>query len=189
MPSKPIIAIHNAREHHRRRIFWNRGFSSAALQDYASIIRTRILQLAERLRERGEGDKPVDLGRWLNFFTYDFMGDMVFGGGTDMLNDEDKEGLWHMMDEGMPLALLFGHLPWLFPWYLKIFGGAKLVRHALYGRKRALKRAQEGSIKKDLYYYLVCILSIVASRLVLMRLYRAMRGTPIPRLDLLLLKS
>ncbi|KII89837.1 hypothetical protein PLICRDRAFT_52981 [Plicaturopsis crispa FD-325 SS-3] len=150
--TRSLIALNNAKEHARRRQFWNRAFNSSALKDYEPVITRRSIELAEQL-EKQKG--PLDLSRWLCYFTYDFMSDMVFGGGTDMLHDHDKDGLWHMLDGGQPLSLFLGHVPWLAQYWMKLPGaGSDLIKHMKMARARAFRRASAGSVTKDLYYYL-----------------------------------
>ena len=60
-----LIALVDVKEHVRRRKFWNRAFTSAALQEYEQIISKRALQLVELLSSH----KSVDLNSWLAWYT------------------------------------------------------------------------------------------------------------------------
>jgi hypothetical protein len=113
-----------------------------------------IRQLGDKLSSSTSA--PVNLAKFLDYFAYDFMSSMVFSSNTNMLSHNDKEGLWKMMDDGMPASFFFGHVPWLMPWLMWVPGlRDKFVKHALYGRRKAKKRTEEGSKTKDLFYYLV----------------------------------
>ena len=49
--------------------------SSESLQEYEAMIAKRAGQLVERFEEMA--GKPLDLGKWIGYFTFDFMGDMA----------------------------------------------------------------------------------------------------------------
>ena len=50
----------------------------------------------------------IDLAKWLSYFTTDFMGDMAFGGGFELMRDDgDKEGIWTMIESGMRWVTFF----------------------------------------------------------------------------------
>ena len=89
-PICSLLATSDPSEHARRRRPWTRAFSTAALKEYHPIIHKRATQLTECLANScatsGKGGSKVteanvntwtDLTRWIAFFTYDFMGDMV----------------------------------------------------------------------------------------------------------------
>ncbi|THG99327.1 hypothetical protein EW026_g3001 [Hermanssonia centrifuga] len=151
-PILPIIATRDPVEHAQRRRPWNRGFSTAALKEYQPIIAKRVAQLVESLAsEQG----VVNLVERISFFTYDFMGDMAFGGGTEMLKEGDKDGLWGLIHKGLDSCIIYDHLPWL-PHFVKLLpGGAGDIRK-MRGTflKRTASRFNAGSKTKDLFYYL-----------------------------------
>ena len=90
-------------EHDNRRRLWNRGMSHESLVEYESVIVKRAAQLVNRLKEESrKEEKAVDIVQWINFFTFDFMGDMVFGGGFEFMRDgKDNEGIWTLMENAM----------------------------------------------------------------------------------------
>lgn len=131
---RSLIATRSLHEHARRRKRWNRGFSTAAVKGYEPIVSRRALQLVEELKTRSEGldggdrRQPVDLAEWFSFFTYvchifssrkiennfslydrfDFMGDMAFGGGFELMRDGgDREGIWKLMEDALEFVPLY----------------------------------------------------------------------------------
>lgn len=71
---KALIAL-SGHEHTRRRKPWSRAFNSAALKGYEEIIHRRATILGQQLGKRM--GQTVDLARWINFFTFDFMSEMA----------------------------------------------------------------------------------------------------------------
>ena len=52
--------------------------SHESLVEYETVIVKRAAQLVDRLKEESrKKEKAVDIVQWINFFTFDFMGDMA----------------------------------------------------------------------------------------------------------------
>lgn len=60
--------------HTDRRRLWSRGLSTESLAEYEGALADRVESLVERL---GSALGPVDLSKWITFFSLDFMGDMA----------------------------------------------------------------------------------------------------------------
>jgi len=150
-PVRSLIAIYDNGEHVERRKAWTRAFNSAALKGYEEIIRKRSTQLVDELVSH----KTVNLGAWFGHFTFDFMSDMAFGGGSEMMRDGDQDSIWAQMDKGLKSTALYGNMPWL-PYYAKRIPslGAALQKFRSFGIERARERVMHGSPSKDLFYYL-----------------------------------
>ncbi|OBZ79546.1 hypothetical protein A0H81_01401 [Grifola frondosa] len=149
---KPLIAIDDLQEHARRRKYWNRAFSTASLKGYEEIVAKRAGQLADSLAEQ---EAEVDLSKWISWFTYDFMSDMAFGGGSEMLRNGDQGSVWHLMEEGIVMADTMGQIPWsgVYARYIPSIGkDTKAMRR--HGTELAAKRIKAGSLRKDLFHYL-----------------------------------
>ncbi|KAI0337448.1 cytochrome P450 [Trametopsis cervina] len=148
----PLIAFADPVEHARRRKPWNRAFSTNALRDYRPTLAKRVTQLADAMQEEGT---TVDLAKWTSYFAYDFMGDMAYGGGTELLRDGDKDGQVEALKDGMRFAVMFEHVPWLsfYTRHIPALGAAlKRLRSAAY--ERTVLRYQEGTATKDLFFFL-----------------------------------
>ncbi|OCH86875.1 high nitrogen upregulated cytochrome P450 monooxygenase 2 [Obba rivulosa] len=150
-PAVPsVIAMTNPVEHLERRKLWNRAFNTTALKGYEHIIARRANLLVETIAEAGE----VDLATRISWFTFDFMSDLVFGGGSDMLRQGDEGSVWRVINRGMVSAHMLAHLPWTVP-YAQVLGfGEDVRRMRSFGIERAKGRVKAGSLDKDLFYYL-----------------------------------
>nr|BAL05177.1 cytochrome P450 [Phanerodontia chrysosporium] len=154
-PKTPsLIALRDPLEHQRRRRTWNRAFKPAALQEYLPLIQKRTAQLLDALSKCEEQD-VVDLGRWIRFCKYDFMGDLVFGGGTEMMRDGDQDGLLKLQRAGIAMMVVYAHMPWLAQFTKHIPRvAAKLKELRAAARTRAAARYKAGANRKDLFYHL-----------------------------------
>ncbi|KJA26257.1 hypothetical protein HYPSUDRAFT_52570 [Hypholoma sublateritium FD-334 SS-4] len=150
---KPLVAIRDKTEHARRRRPWTRAFSTSALKGYEDLVIKRSTQLVDAIASKSN---PVDLTRWVSYFTYDIMSDLAFGGGSEMLAQGDSSGLWHLLENGQKNAIVMAQVPWLGKLLLRyplFAGGIKAFR--AYGRNRALLRKKMGSSHKDIFHHLI----------------------------------
>ncbi|KAM5536735.1 hypothetical protein V8D89_009574 [Ganoderma adspersum] len=149
----PMVGIQDTETHLRRRKNWNRGMGPAAVREYEYFIAKRARQLVERLEEH---KGTVVIGNWFNYFSYDFMSDMAFGGGSELLEaGHDQGNVWALLEEAMFIATFFGHVPWLGMYFGKIpaaTGNLVVLLNAC--AERTAARLKRGSEKKDLFHYL-----------------------------------
>ncbi|KAI5982762.1 cytochrome P450 [Pisolithus marmoratus] len=152
---RALISIRDPHEHMRRRKPWNRAFRIATMKGYEEILANRTHEFVSQL-QRQSGPGHVNLTEWISRFTFDFMSDMAFGGGSDMLRDGDKDNTWHLLESGLPLALVLSHVPWLGKYYTSLPGiEDDLKKFRSYCQARALHRRTQGSQTKDLFHYLI----------------------------------
>ncbi|KAH9888087.1 high nitrogen upregulated cytochrome P450 monooxygenase 2 [Cubamyces lactineus] len=148
----PLVGIMDPHVHAERRKPWNRAFSAAAVKEYEPLIASRATQLVQTL-EKQSGE--VVIGRFFNYFTYDFMCDMAFGGGSELLRDGDQNNIWHTMEAGWPAATFLSHVPYLGPYCGHLPFAAGVVERLLsYCRTHTLQRMKRGSECKDIFHYL-----------------------------------
>lgn len=113
----PLLAIFHTvsrKDHDRRRRLWEKGLSMQALQTYEKHIDARIQQLARRISEMAEAREVVNVTHWLNFMSFDIMGDVGFGKGFGMLESGQKIDILRLLEDGMRGLGVGGSVPWLF---------------------------------------------------------------------------
>ncbi|KAH9922831.1 high nitrogen upregulated cytochrome P450 monooxygenase 2 [Epithele typhae] len=153
--AQQLVSLVDVREHARRRRPWARAFSGPALRGYEEIMRRRVRQLVELLARHAAEDRVADVGKCVGSFTYDFMSDMAFGGGSEQMRDGDKDSIWAIMEQGLAVSQVMGHCPWLGIYLGYVPMAAALMKALLdYGEERALIRINSGSLSKDLFHYL-----------------------------------
>jgi cytochrome P450 len=131
------------------------------MKEYEIIVAKRIRQLVRCLedmvqRSDDKANAVVDMTQWLKYFTTDFMGDMAFGGGFEIMKaGRDIDGLWTLLESGIRISGALSNVPYIFPIFTAIIGKrSALVRVRAFCRERALGRLRMGANRKDLFYYL-----------------------------------
>jgi len=161
-PGTPsLIAQRDPVIHMQQRKPWNRAFSSTAVKEYEVIVAKRLRQLIGCLESLAHGSDrkegiTLDVAAWLNYFTTDFMGDMAFGGGFELMKaGGDKDGIWAIMESGMYIGAILSHVPYVFGFIMAAMGqSGSLQRATQFGRGSVLKRLDVGANRKDLFYHL-----------------------------------
>ncbi|KAI9446339.1 high nitrogen upregulated cytochrome P450 monooxygenase 2 [Lactarius indigo] len=150
----PILHMHQRKP-------WNRAFSSTAVKEYETIVAKRIRQLVgclEAMIQRSDqkASAVVDMAEWLKYFATDFMGDMAFGGGFEIMKaGRDTDGLWTLLASGIRISAALSHIPYIMPPLMKIMGDrSAIVRFREFCRGRVFERLRMGANRKDLFYYL-----------------------------------
>ncbi|KAI0265784.1 high nitrogen upregulated cytochrome P450 monooxygenase 2 [Gloeopeniophorella convolvens] len=161
-PNPPaLIAQRDPVKHMHHRKLWNRAFSSASLKEYEVVVAKRIRQLVDCLdnviQRSGQKDgAELDIGAWMNYFTTDFMGDMAFGGGFELMRDGgDKGGIWKLLESNIHMLSIFANIPYALPLLVFLAGDSGSVqRTRVFSAERVMKRLEMGSKRKDLFYHL-----------------------------------
>ncbi|KAL0568859.1 hypothetical protein V5O48_013112 [Marasmius crinis-equi] len=141
-------------ERNSRRRVWSRGFTSDAIKEYQAIVVKKAAQLGEALGARSQSE--VDLLEWLSFFSFDFMAEMMFGGGSQMLIDGcDVNGALKVLQKGVWANELIAHIPWFTHLARYLPAMARNVKQMEnFAIQWCTRRIQDGAEKKDLWYHL-----------------------------------
>ncbi|KAF7362288.1 Cytochrome P450 [Mycena venus] len=139
--------------HAERRARWAHAFTSKAIRECDTFLLPRVERL---LKKVGEQQGSLDLGKWFGYFTFDFMGDLFFDGGFDMLNDQDEDGLWKIIEDFAPAIASLYYLPWLTPILLSMPGAddAPIQKFFRFAIKCVDGRLKKGNTVKDAFYYI-----------------------------------
>ena len=75
--------------HARQRRLLSHAFSDNALRDQEGVIRGYVDTMISKLRTEAEKENnaSVDIKSWMNYTTFDIMGDLMFGESFDCLKD------------------------------------------------------------------------------------------------------
>ncbi|KAF7310178.1 hypothetical protein MIND_00391400 [Mycena indigotica] len=140
--------------HAARRRIWNRGMSTASLRGFESTLSSRVRGLRDRLDDFAHKETPVDVSQWLMYFTADFMGDMAFGGGFELMrNGKDVDGTFSVIKMGVKVSSLMAQIPWIVP-TVNLLPAVQSVRQfARQSAKRRMAAGPKGD--KDLWYHLM----------------------------------
>jgi cytochrome P450 len=78
-------------DHTRMRRMVSHAFSDRAMRDVEPIVQQYVGLLVERLGERCDKGEDVDAVAWMNFTTFDLMGDLAFSDDFECL----KKGVYN----------------------------------------------------------------------------------------------
>lgn len=146
------LQVLNGDAHANRRRLWNRGLSSDSIESYSDIIEMRAAQLIDCL-ERQPGRKC--LSSFFSRFAFDFLGDMAFSGGFELLRDGDTQDINGIVDNGVIVSNIISQIPWVTS-MMHLIPSWKTNALALrnLGYNMAKERLNRVSTTKDLYYHL-----------------------------------
>ncbi|KAJ7083592.1 cytochrome P450 [Mycena belliarum] len=108
--------------HSKRKVLWTNALSNSAIQGYHNAFAKRTDQLVQCIESRLNEEGEVNLSDCINHWTFDVMGDVMFGGaGTDLelMRDGDPGGLVQIGKRSEAGLDSLGHIPWLLDimWY------------------------------------------------------------------------
>ncbi|KAH8101527.1 cytochrome P450 [Cristinia sonorae] len=147
MADRPLISWRDPVMHAKRRHNWNRGLSGPAIKVYEPVVGDRVVQMVDlALKQPGE---VVDMVKLIKYFAFDIMGDMGFGGGSELMRDGDTHGFLQAVIDGIDDSILSETFPWL----------AYYARNRLFdviesAANRAKERVLRSKGTQDLFYYL-----------------------------------
>jgi cytochrome P450 len=151
-----LISISDPVEHSKRRRLWDKAFTPSALKSYEVMLQARTQELVSCLSARAGPQKQIDVAQWLSFMALDFMGDFVFGGAFDFM----EQGV-DPTDFGKAGVKFFGVTEaWgMVPWSNAIFLALPKTTFPLHVKaEEALKKRRENPRGlRDLFYYLVSV--------------------------------
>ncbi|KAG5726032.1 Cytochrome P450 67 [Termitomyces sp. T112] len=154
-PNAPgtLLALHGQAHTDRRRI-WSRAFTNASLAEYEDALVQRTESLIARLGSLAPF--PVDLSMWLSLFSLDFMGDMAFGQGFNLLQMGcDSNKLQKMFENGFIPISIVCQIPWAWPIIQRLpFLAKNILRLRKFAIDHGKARLAKGHETKDLWYHL-----------------------------------
>ncbi|KAK7029615.1 hypothetical protein VNI00_014313 [Paramarasmius palmivorus] len=152
-----ILGLRSLKEHSQRRRLWDRGLNKAALKDYDMPLAARTTELVDNLVRKCDTE-VVDFAQWLSYFSFDFMGDLAYGGVYNVMRiGKDDTGIIALSKCVVALHEAAGTIPWIraFFNYLPL-GSSNLKSHMNFAKQTILNRIERGpSSTRDLFSYLL----------------------------------
>ncbi|KAK5046185.1 hypothetical protein LTR84_008642 [Exophiala bonariae] len=152
----PNAIIGSNREVHRRqRRQLNPAFSDLAVKEQESIVTRYVDLLLDKLSEQEALQKHVNIVEWLNFTTFDVIGDLTFGESFHSLEQSGYHPWVLNIVNSVRIASIARFLLWYIPPAvlsigLKGTGIMKLAHEArFYAKEKALARISLGPVPKD----------------------------------------
>ncbi|KAH9929918.1 cytochrome P450 [Epithele typhae] len=139
-----MIAIQDTDEHVQRRRPYHADSRRGALKDYEVMVSRRARMLVDRLGETKGAD--VCLDEWFDRFSCDYMSDLAFGGGSELLSGTDKNNFLPALTAATTSAVFLSHVPWLGVYTLHVNCSALTKQ-----------RVHRGAATHDLFHHLQLI--------------------------------
>lgn len=169
-----LISNRDLARHAQLRKPWNRAFGSEPLQDYTESLTKEVANFVSQIESRL--NQRLDMAQWISYFSFDLMGNVVFGKSFDLLKKGDILGLRKMMDDGVFLPAMTMQVPWAaelsrsLPWI-----SSKTAKFGAFAVQQAITRAHRDNFQKDLFFHIadradseeVCSLPVLVANSVL----------------------
>ncbi|KAK4225971.1 hypothetical protein QBC38DRAFT_249076 [Podospora fimiseda] len=153
LPYTSLFAARDPKVHAARRKVWNPAFSEKAIKGYNERIRGYQDRLISKLAEQ-EG-KPVNISRWLLWYSFDVMGDMAFGQSYNMIETAQNHWAIDLQEAGLkPVS-------WMLPmWFFKLFQDIPFAAkdwhtHWAFCKERLIERIQNTPDIADIMSFLL----------------------------------
>lgn len=137
--------IGGTQHHHRRlRKQLNHAFSDASMYEQEPIVKQYIDLLCQRLGEQAAKGEPFDIVKWLNFTTFDIIGDLMFADSFHSLDGGEYHpwvlGIFQgIRGSGLRRAIL--EYPFIEPIIRRLGNSAKFMAKDQENRKLAAEKA------------------------------------------------
>ncbi|KAI0313882.1 cytochrome P450 [Amylostereum chailletii] len=116
IPGAALFFKHSREDHAKRKQIWTQGFTGAAVENFFPPLEKRTWELTHCIERRTDAAGLVNLVECICHWSYDFMGEMVFGGANnlELMRDGDPRGLVQGGKQATAVLDSFGQAPWLF---------------------------------------------------------------------------
>ena len=118
------ILTSNEADHTRLRRVLSLAFSDKAIREQEPLIQTQVNVLIERLRQKcasgPAGKGVVDITKWLNWATFDIIGDLAFGEPFGCLQNGEYHPWVSLVFDSVQAVSIIGAIK-QFPWVDAIF--------------------------------------------------------------------
>ncbi|USP73086.1 uncharacterized protein yc1106_00360 [Curvularia clavata] len=142
-------------EHRQRRKVWDRAFNAKALREYEPRLNRHALALMSKLKEQSMHG-PVRINKWLNFYSFDVMGDIGFNHNFGMVSKGKEAAPIKLLHDSTSLLTLFSHIPWALNLVMRIPICAKrLHEHMEWSRKVLEHRIKNTPKENDVFSWLL----------------------------------
>jgi cytochrome P450 len=99
-------------DHRRRRRAWDRAFNVKALREYEPRLNRHARALMAQLKEQAKASSSVRITDWVNFYSFDVVGDIGFNRSFGMVEKGEEDETIRVLHESMAPLSIFTHLPW-----------------------------------------------------------------------------
>ncbi|KAI2642491.1 cytochrome P450 monooxygenase-like protein [Xylaria nigripes] len=110
-PMTSAVFTRNKTEHKEGRKFWAQGLSSKATNDYYPRIAELVRELSSCISSYG--DKPVDIDQVMSWYSWDVMGEILFGEDFGLTKSKQTHPSIKNRERALALAGPLGDAVWI----------------------------------------------------------------------------
>ncbi|KIX99293.1 uncharacterized protein Z520_04869 [Fonsecaea multimorphosa CBS 102226] len=137
--------------HRSRRKVWSQGNSGSAMAEFEPLMVRHVDEFIEQIRLR----KEVDIALWINFLSFDIMGDLTFDMPFNMVKSGETHHFMTTLRRFMKAVSMLSAIPWLNSLVHALPTDSAVKDLEEYSRDCFKTRKAQGSSRKDLFYYLL----------------------------------
>ncbi|KAL0954060.1 hypothetical protein HGRIS_005210 [Hohenbuehelia grisea] len=134
LPGNGIFFMQNRKDHDQRRRIWAPAFTTSTLPIYEVYALERCVELIACVSRRAKARGVCNLSEVIAHWTYDLMGDVVFGRSSDLnlMKNGDPRRLISSGQLATACFDILGEAPWLFDicWHLPIVDAIRALQTA-----------------------------------------------------------
>ncbi|KAI4711288.1 hypothetical protein J4E89_003853 [Alternaria sp. Ai002NY15] len=130
---------------------WDRAFNANALREYEPRLNRHALTLMSKLKERATRSS-VRVTDWVNFYSFDVMGDVGFNRSFDMMEKGKEDPVIKLLHESHAPISVFAHISWAMRLIaLTPVGSGPLFEHIAWSAKVLEERKKDTPKEKDVF--------------------------------------
>jgi cytochrome P450 len=149
---KSIMNERDKNDHKIRRKAWDHALSAKALREYEPRLNRHARALMSQL-EAQTMQSSVRITNWVNFYSFDVMGDVGFNRSFGMVEKGEEDETIKLLHEAMAPLSIFTHLAWVVNLITKTAAGMKpLHDHINWTREVLQQRLKVGILISRLLY-------------------------------------
>ncbi|KAF2714110.1 cytochrome P450 [Pleomassaria siparia CBS 279.74] len=150
-------SIHTERNrlaHKERRKAWDHALTAKSLRDYEPRLNRHAYALMDNLKQ--QSSKPsVPISEWVNFYSFDAMGDIGFNRTFGMMEKGKEDELITMLHASMAPLSIMGHVNWFGCLVLRTIGSSDMMEFMGWTSKVLRERKRIEPKEKDIMGHLL----------------------------------
>ena len=152
---EPEVVTAPDKDHTRLRRVLAPAFSKMAIGDQKSLVQSNVDLLIKRLRERAQTKGGADMSTWLNWTTFDVIGDLAFGEPFGCLQAAEYHPWVALVFQSVWAVSIMGSIkqfPWLDLLFEQFMGGTMrrtLTDHAQLAIDKVDRRLAKKEARSD----------------------------------------
>jgi cytochrome P450 len=144
---KSVLSERDKNEHKVRRKAWDHALSTKALREYEPRLNRHARALMSQLETQAK-QPSVRITNWINFYSFDVMGDVGFNRSFGMVEKGEEDATIKLLHESMAPISIFTHLAWAIDLITKTASGVKPLHDHINWTRKVLQQRLKVKIQQ-----------------------------------------